>query len=247
MTGRARAWQGSWALGDNWLTYVGPLGQTSPHAHHAIQLIGRRDGTVEAVINGTQAVGQVLVIHSNVPHQIVTAAGEGWVVFIEPRSSLGRKVGTGLRPSATRSIGPIPSDDFADFERFASQSVSHFADPATDDAPRDAHWATVQALAQIPALIAVGSVSASAIANQIGISPSRLSHVFNVDTGMTLPAYVRWVRLRAAVECVTTGATLTHGAHCAGFADAAHLARSFRAMFGLSPSQVVTQGRWLNR
>lgn len=247
MTGPVRAWQGLWALGDNWLTYVGPLGPTSPHAHHAVQLIGHRDSTLEAVIHGTQAVGQVLIIHSNVRHQITTADGEGWIVFLEPHSNLGRKVGAGIEPSTTRPTGPTPSDTFAEFERFAAHVVSHVADAGTDVVAPDAHWATTQALAQIQRLIVDGSVSVSAIAHRIGISPGRLGHVFSADTGTTMPAYLRWVRLRAAVECVATGANLTQAAHTAGFADAAHLTRSFRTMFGLAPSQVLALGRWLSK
>ena len=32
------------------------------------------------------------------------------------------------------------------------------------------------------------------------------------------------------------GANLTEAAHLAGFADSAHLSRTFRAMFGVAPS-----------
>ena len=38
------------------------------------------------------------------------------------------------------------------------------------------------------------------------------------------------------------GASLTEAAHLAGFADSAHLSRTFRAMFGVAPSLLFKSG-----
>lgn len=46
------------------------------------------------------------------------------------------------------------------------------------------------------------------------------------------------MRLQAAIRESAQGATLTHAACAAGFADAAHLTRTFRRMFGIAPSSV---------
>lgn len=39
------------------------------------------------------------------------------------------------------------------------------------------------------------------------------------------------------------GAGLTEAAHRAGFADSAHLSRTFRAMFGVAPSLLFKPGQ----
>lgn len=78
------------------------------------------------------------------------------------------------------------------------------------------------------------------IAREIHLSPSRLAHVFQVATGIPVRRYIQWCRLRAAVEAALQGYSLTDAAHQAGFADAAHLSRTFRAIFGIAPS-VLTQ------
>lgn len=49
----------------------------------------------------------------------------------------------------------------------------------------------------------------------------------------------RWLRLQHALAAVQAGASLTAAAHAAGFADSAHLTRSCRAMFGITPSTGV--------
>lgn len=246
MTSAARSWQGVWALGDCWLTYAGPLGPTAPHAHHAMQLIGSRDGDdVHVSISGSDAVGPVLAIPSNTRHQIMSATDDGWIVFVEPNSTLGRTLAPSAGMVVARLLGPEPGSSFSDFEAFAIRAAVAAAAADVTSQREAIDWATERALELIPRLIGDGRVSVLDIARQVGVSSSRLSHVFNTDLGTTLPTYLRWVRLRLAVQWVARGHSLTRAAHCAGFADSAHLTRSFRTMFGLAPSQAVGVGEWL--
>ena len=58
-----------------------------------------------------------------------------------------------------------------------------------------------------------------------------------------LPAwFFLWCRLRAAAEIAMRGSSLTEAAHAAGFADSAHLSRTFRSMFGIAPSFLFRRG-----
>jgi transcriptional regulator GlxA family with amidase domain len=74
------------------------------------------------------------------------------------------------------------------------------------------------------------------LAQSVNVSTSWLSHQFSREIGVPLRRYVLWQRLRRALEISLAGATLTDAAHSAGFSDAAHLSRTFRATFGISPS-----------
>jgi AraC-like DNA-binding protein len=71
------------------------------------------------------------------------------------------------------------------------------------------------------------------LAAAVGLSPSRLIHLWKDEIGVPLRRYVLWIRLRHVVACVAIGRSLTESAHEAGFADSAHLSRTFRSMFGL--------------
>ena len=53
---------------------------------------------------------------------------------------------------------------------------------------------------------------------------------------MSFSTYIRWLRLRRAMEVMSSGASLTTSAHEAGFTDSAHLNRICHSMFGLTPS-----------
>ena len=57
--------------------------------------------------------------------------------------------------------------------------------------------------------------------------------------GLPLRRYLLWLRLQDAVQAIAAGAPLTDAAHAAGFADSAHLSRTFRRMFGITPSDLA--------
>ena len=68
------------------------------------------------------------------------------------------------------------------------------------------------------------------------LSPSRFRHLFVEQTGMAFRPYVLWRRFLKVWELLTQGASLSTAAHGAGFADAAHLSRTSKQMFGFPPS-----------
>jgi AraC-like DNA-binding protein len=78
--------------------------------------------------------------------------------------------------------------------------------------------------------------SLEALAKEIGISASRLRHMFKEQTGLPISRYVLWMRLRTALLHALDGASMTESAQAAGFADAAHFSRTCRQIFGLPPS-----------
>jgi AraC-like DNA-binding protein len=74
------------------------------------------------------------------------------------------------------------------------------------------------------------------------LSPSRFRHLFVEQTGMALRPYILWRRFLRVWELLGDGASLSTAAHEAGFADAAHLSRTSRAMFGFPPSAMQLAG-----
>lgn len=80
------------------------------------------------------------------------------------------------------------------------------------------------------------------VADVACLSPSRFRHLFVEETGMAFRPYLLWRRFLKVWELLSEGATLSAAAHAAGFADAAHLSRTSKQMFGFPPSlmQVAT-------
>jgi AraC-like DNA-binding protein len=80
------------------------------------------------------------------------------------------------------------------------------------------------------------------VAAEAYLSPSRFRHLFVEQTGMALRPYILWRRFLRVWELLMAGESLSSAAHAAGFADAAHLTRTSRSMFGLTPSTIRLDG-----
>jgi AraC-like DNA-binding protein len=81
-------------------------------------------------------------------------------------------------------------------------------------------------------------LSLAALAEVARLSPGRFMHAFSKDVGIPLRPYLRWLKLERAGSAIATGATLSDAAYAAGFADAAHMTRTFKGMFGVTPSEL---------
>lgn len=80
--------------------------------------------------------------------------------------------------------------------------------------------------------------NAQELADLVHLSSSRFLHFFREQAGMSLARYVLWVRLQMAIQAISQGASITTAAHLAGFADLAHMSRSFRATIGIPASSL---------
>jgi len=101
--------------------------------------------------------------------------------------------------------------------------------------PSDRVW---ELLAFIDAGFPEG-VSLSHLADKFYLSESRLSHLFADEVGIPLRTYLLWRRYRLAFSRLSDQSTLTRLACDSGFADAAHLTRTFVGYFGFSPKRIL--------
>ncbi|MFK8005341.1 MAG: helix-turn-helix domain-containing protein [Saprospiraceae bacterium] len=77
------------------------------------------------------------------------------------------------------------------------------------------------------------------LAKEINLSPSRLSHLFKEQIGVSVQNYIIWTRMKIAVNyMINNRMHLTDAALHAGFYDTAHFSRHFKKMFGVKPSLV---------
>ena len=81
------------------------------------------------------------------------------------------------------------------------------------------------------------------IAEAAGLPPFRLFRAFSRETGMTPHEYQRQARVRRAMQMIRRGGALSDIAAATGFADQAHLTRTFRRMLGVTPGAYKTATR----
>jgi AraC-like DNA-binding protein len=86
------------------------------------------------------------------------------------------------------------------------------------------------------------ATSLTRLAQVADLSPSRLMHTFTESLGIPLRPYLLWLRVHRAAGALAAGHTITEAAHLADFADAPHLTRTFRRMFGVTPRELIRRG-----
>ncbi|MEH3131214.1 MAG: AraC family transcriptional regulator [Mycolicibacterium neoaurum] len=238
-------WAGALAVADGALCYVGALSDADSHHHVATQIVRAWSGSFELTDgHGRCAMTQAAIIPSSCEHSIRVPHRDvrGALVFLDSGSALGSGIaelvsgGSDVTRWVTAGHELVKTMDLAAGDP-ASILETIAGARGADHHPGPGPWHPYVRLAvdRIAELLPE-PVTLVEVANAVGMSPSRLSRLFNEQVGQSFPAYVRWRRLRLAVEALQRGASLTDAAHTAGFTDSAHANRVCHEMFGLSPS-----------
>lgn len=165
------------------------------------------------------------------------------IVFIDPESEAGDRL------DATFTRDPVSLLDAGTAQRLRALTAqpSRLADRiselfavlgAPSAAPILRHRGVRRVLRHLKDAAPDADTSLEALAGIAGLSPGRFMHVFTHDVGVPLRPYLAWLRLERAASAIARGAALSQAAHVAGFADAAHMTRSFRRMYGVTPSEL---------
>jgi AraC-like DNA-binding protein len=223
-------WVGRLFFGPWWLVYAGLVGPTDEHRHHAIQLVAA-PGT--RGLDTTGAHPSPFIVPADHPHAIA-GIGTGMVVFVDPEATSAANLVS--RPPLSFSGADLP-ETMADATRVVT-ALTQLA----DSPPPERHPAIARLLALLPD---DPDAPLPVLAAATGLSPSRVTHLFRDQVGISLRAYRSWVRFLLAAEALRDGASLTDAAHHAGFADVAHLHRTFRHHFGLQPGPLLRAVEWV--
>jgi AraC-like DNA-binding protein len=245
------AWRGRLFLAPGLVLYVGVGGAARQHVHHAVQFVwADQGGTFDLVVAGRRKKARVgaTLIPARVEHEITATNGGGNVVLMLVDGHGAR--GTELDQQARSLIGKDLSEQLSDFQFPSVDVISansaetwcHDVLAALGVETTDTHApsrTTRRALLYIEQALDAGVPRLADAAAFASTSESRLSHRFTEEVGLPFRRFILWTRVKRAVEASRRGGDLTEAALAAGFSDAAHLSRTFRAMFGLSPSDVL--------
>ena len=226
---------------------------TGLHAHYAIQLaFGSEPGIrFRPTDRDEWTEYDGVIIPSRQPHAMdATIVPLNAVLFVEPETRQGRALSELYSPSG---ITALPNEDVrraADLlfrayrERRSSTALVEAArlvileltDGVEPSVVSDER--ILRATAFIQRHLSE-SLTLEQIASEVFLSPSRFRHLFVAQTGMALRPYILWRRFLYIWELLTKGESVSAAAHRAGFADAAHLTRTSRRMFGFPPSAML--------
>ncbi|WP_327092272.1 helix-turn-helix transcriptional regulator [Nonomuraea sp. NBC_01738] len=238
-------WRGVITLRPGAVAFTGVAGATSAHAHAAVQILLVTGGRVElSDAHGHRRPVRAAIIPTRASHTLhADPDATATMIYLDPAHAAARRLTAHLDDGSdldhdhvdawtAAAHAGLPSAGHADHEAGA---LAALLDEGT---ARTRHPVLRTATELLPQLL-IGPVRLTGLADAVGLSASRLGHLFTTELGLPFPAYLRWVRLRRAVELAQHGASLTQAAHGAGFADSSHLTRVCREMFGLPPSHLL--------
>jgi AraC-like DNA-binding protein len=225
-----------------------PATRSELHRHHAMHLVVALQGEIRVHSPGAdEQVTFGMLSAPNCYHGVDTTGAEVLVIFFAPES----QPGASLRSAVTGSM-KLLDDETRNWFRSAP-SHAELTQPAGQawlvemvarlggehTTPRVMDRRVLRALQFAREALPEQESSLKELALQVGLSPSRLMHIFTRSTGLPLRPYLRWLKLQKAVISIATGSSITQAALDAGFADSAHLSRVFREGFGMRPTDLA--------
>lgn len=239
------------------LAFVARNLDVSVHQHNAVQLVVSLDRPYDAIL-GTQThpgIGGFL-IDSNVPHACYAKATSVLVASVDALTQRGSH----LKRAVLRGRRYVLLEELMESSRFAAaverfKNLYEAGQVALFDALLDALGAGTPPREQIdPRIDRVVTLltehfreplSRTQLACEVGLSERRLRQLFREQTGISMQRFILWARIRSALRLMMRGDPLAGVANVSGFADQAHLTRTFKAMFGVPPALFQAKAQFL--
>lgn len=223
-------------VGRGWAVYVGPVEPGRSHRHQAAQLVWAPLGSLclEGAWGELNTPGHFLP--AGVMHRL-TATHAVRMVFLDPTMpAMASPHGASSAVALTAAQAEFLEHDLMLWLRAREDGCPKSPKPQPQAADADRRWQTTLAWME---RALDGPVRVEDAAKAVALSTSRFMHWFVDTTGLPFRAYVRWLRVQHAIRSLSDGSSLTEAAHLAGFADSAHLSRSFVATFGVRPGSLL--------
>jgi AraC-like DNA-binding protein len=198
----------------------------APHKNPVTCILAGLDRPLVVCTQAQQIEGDMVLIRPGVEHW-VEINGRAKVLYFDglefPLSAaLAEPV---PRAAATLAFDALATSSAAQDELRARFSHGRQRCPA-------AIARTIAAIVQDPMV----KMTQRELAERLRLERTQAMRAFKAATGMTFREFKRWTALCAATRQLAEGQLVRTAAMDAGFADTAHLTRTFRAAFGTTPT-----------
>ncbi|WP_052305326.1 AraC family transcriptional regulator [Stackebrandtia nassauensis] len=220
------------------LALTGRIGHAEAHTHacHQLLIVASGHVVVEDDHHDRYPVQGVAFIPAGFRHRVIASPdASGLAAWFDADSPIGLAAATRWHGAGDLGCARTWTTAVAGLPRLTDATPHRPARPQHPVLARAIHHATTT-----PS----GPPDLETLAAAVSMSPSRLGHLFAERLGLSYPIWRRWIMLQRAIDAVRAGANLTAAAHTTGFADSAHLTRTTKAMFGITPTQALTASGW---
>lgn len=237
--------------------FIGQATDAAAHRHHALQVGIGLNQPFGLTLEGRPRRCRTAIISPDQPHQLKGRGDWQAIILLDPETDPARQLTAKYlaKSKAALTDQSLPAEAFDRIRLFiskpggcreAAELCAYLLDALTDGpAPRKKYHQKVKELIQYLDELPVKKISLAEIANNVHLSQSRIVHLFKEQVGIPIRRYLLWLRLMQAVSAVMEGLAFTTAAHQTGFADSAHLSRTFRSMFGLTLSDLFKNSQFV--
>lgn len=237
-------WRGRIFLDAGLILYVGPGAGADAHAHNAVQLVWSADGPLEVTLAGQRLDRTAVLLPANRDHSLQAAGHLIALLLVESHGARGaaldaaaqRAQGRELKDAIATVRFPSPDLEAVEVVRWCNDLLGGLG----VDAKRSPISAPTRRAIEYIERKLDGVPRVGEVARMLSLSETRVTHLFSEEVGIPFRRFVLWTRIKRAVAAHQAGNDLTNAAIAAGFSDSAHFSRTFKAMFGLSPSLVLS-------
>jgi len=221
---------------------AGRLSDLRPHRHHAAQICWAAPGhAAQLTVSGETLSGSCLMVLGNVEHAL--DCSNGLVALIDSgRSDLGQvRFGAPWERKYSILDRPVWCGALSERGALLQELGIRAGDSKLDPRLRKVmDWLEAMEANQRWCEVSLpGALKCAAL------SESRFLHLFSEQVGSPWRSYLVWRRMLVAMSLALAGENITEAAHSAGYSDGAHFARQFKDQFGISPSAIAKNSRFL--
>ena len=201
--------------------------RTHVHANLTSCIIFGRERTVSVESASGVVWGDAVFVDANWAHVVNFHGGAVDVIYLEPEQS--SRFGARQLSKAAQRLLDDQIDEWSVESAAALLDMLGHAKQSLDPAISD-----IEHRINVDPMLRLSDREASDMAR---LERTTMLRRFKRQTGMTFRAYKNWSALKYAARLIGEGELLGTAGLDAGFADAAHFSRQFRATFGLSPTE----------
>lgn len=208
-----------------------PFAAQRLHAHAllATSVLCGLDGPVELETMTHRVAGNVVLVRPHIHHQ-VKIGGQARILILNGltypfNDELGRPLSG---PLGKLAVDATCGSEWAMLE--LRSRLQHRQASCPDDIV-----GVVRALSADP----MSRMSQYELASKLGMERTRALRYFGSATGMTFRKFKLWLAVQNSARQLMQGDLVRNAALDNGFADSAHLSRTFKHMLGITPSDAV--------
>lgn len=229
--------------------YIGKDVSTNLHQHHAIQIVISFKQTFEIITpNQIYKDCKFVIIPENIQHQFVGPLDEYQVfIYLDPFHRLSKLLKNKFSLNANviladNYLSHIPllkewlEKDNNEIQEITKNIIEKITNNVIVDTITDNR--ITRSIEYLTNNINK-SIRISEIADFVCLSESRFAHLFKLQVGIPFRRYILWLRIQKTLLSFSDGNSFTSASYDGGFTDISHFNRTFKEMFGNTPSAIL--------